>query len=83
MDLVKVGAADKVEQLSRRGLSGLELRYVRNPPGAIPVKVDYDYFLIDASGNHWDEVLSARNIAAYVPREIRNPILQLVVIQPS
>jgi type VI secretion system protein ImpJ len=83
LELVKVGAADNLDHLYRRGLTGLELTHVQSPPSAIPVKMDYEYFLIDTSGEEWQEVLSARNLAVYVPASIREPGLELVAILPE
>jgi type VI secretion system protein ImpJ len=46
------------------------------------VKLDYEYFLIDTSGQEWDEVVRGKNLAAYVPAAIREPNLELVAILP-
>ena len=80
LELVKVGAADNLDQLYRRGLPGLELTHVQDPPSAIPVKLDYEYFLLDTTGPEWQEVLSARNLAVYVPAAIREPALEIVAV---
>jgi type VI secretion system protein ImpJ len=82
LELVKVGAADHLDHLYRRGLPGLALRHVQDPPNAIPVKLGYEYFLIDTSGQEWEEVLRGMNLAAYVPAAIREPSLELVAILP-
>lgn len=83
LELVKVGAADHLDHLYRRGLPGLALTHIPSPPTAIPVKLDYEYFLIDTSGEEWEEVLRGKNLAAYVPAAIREPSLELVAILPS
>lgn len=83
LELVKVGAADNLDHLYRRGLPGLALTHVPDPPSAIPVKLDYEYFLVDTSGEEWQEVLRGKNLAAYVPAAIREPSLELVAILPS
>lgn len=83
LELVKVGAAENLDHLYRRGLPGLGLKHVPDPPSAIPVKLDYEYFLVDTSGEEWQEVLRGKNLAAYVPAAIREPSLELVAILPS
>jgi type VI secretion system protein ImpJ len=83
LELVKVGAADHLDHLYRRGLPGLALTHVPDPPSAIPVKLDYEYFLVDTSGEEWEEVLRGKNLAAYVPAAIREPSLELVAILPA
>jgi type VI secretion system protein ImpJ len=83
LELVKVGAADHLDHLYRRGLPGLALTHVTDPPSSIPVKLDYEYFLVDTSGEEWEEVIRGKNIAAYVPAAIREPSLELVAILPA
>lgn len=80
LELVKVGAADNLDHLYRRGLTGLELTHVQSPPRTIPVKLEYHYFLVDTTGPEWQEVLSAKNLAVYVPASIQEPALELVAI---
>jgi type VI secretion system protein ImpJ len=82
LELVKVGAAEHLDHLYRRGLPGLTLTHVKDPPSAIPVKLDYEYFLVDTSGPEWEEVLRGKNLSAYVPAAIREPSLELVAILP-
>jgi len=82
LELLKVGAAENLDHLYRRGLPGLELTHVLSPPAAIPVKLDYEYFSIDTSGPEWEEVLRGRNLAVYVPAAIREPSLELVAVLP-
>jgi hypothetical protein len=82
LELLKVGAAENLDHLYRRGLPGLELTHVLSPPSAIPVKLDYEYFLIDTSGPEWAEVLRSKNLAVYVPAAIREPSLELVAVLP-
>jgi type VI secretion system protein ImpJ len=82
LELLKVGAAENLDHLYRRGLPGLELTHVLSPPSAIPVKLDYEYFLIDTSGAEWEEVLRSKNLAVYVPTAIREPSLELVAVLP-
>ena len=83
LELVKVGAADNLDHLYRRGLPGLTLTHSQDPPSSIPVKLDYEYFSIDTSGEEWEEVLRGKNLAAYVPEAIREPSLEVVAILPA
>jgi len=83
LELVKVGAHDNLDKMVQLALPGLELTHVQSPPSAIPVKLDYEYFLVDTSGDEWQEVLSAKNLAAYVPAAIREPALEVVAVLPE
>ena len=80
--LVKISSNDGIERLIRQALPGLSLTYVPNPPSAVPVKSSHHYFLLQKSGPEWDAVVRARNLAAYVPSDVPDPQLELVVLLP-
>jgi type VI secretion system protein ImpJ len=81
--LVKVSSGDRITQLIRQAMSGVELTHTPSPPSAIPVKLNYQYFQLSKSGAEWDAITRARNLAAYVPAELANPQLELVILLPS
>jgi type VI secretion system protein ImpJ len=76
----KVGSADVVDTLIRQALPGLELVHVPQPPAAVPVKLDFLYFAVGRAGPAWDAVTRARNLAVYVPAELPQARLELVVV---
>lgn len=78
--LIKTCSATHIEQLIRQALPGLKLTHVPRPPRAIPVKLRYQYFSLEASGPVWDSILRARNFAAYVPGDISNPQMELIFL---
>jgi type VI secretion system protein ImpJ len=78
--LLKVSAAGQLDHLIRQALAGIALTYVPAPPSAVPVKLNYHYFLLQKSGPEWDAVARARNIAAYVPAELGDLQLELVIL---
>ncbi|HLY19356.1 MAG TPA: type VI secretion system baseplate subunit TssK [Bryobacteraceae bacterium] len=80
--LIKICSADAVEHLVQRALPGVPLAHVSTPPGAIPVKLNYQYFGLSQSGGSWEAVVRARNLAAYVPGDFPNPQLELIVVLP-
>ena len=69
-----------VDTLIRQALPGLELAHVPQPPAAVPVKLDFLYFAIKRAGGAWDAVSRARNLAVYVPAELREARFELVII---
>jgi type VI secretion system protein ImpJ len=81
--LLKVAAAGQLDRLIRQALPGIGLTYVPNPPSAVPMKLNYHYFLVQKSGPEWDGVVRARNLAVYVPSELPEPQLELVVMLPK
>jgi type VI secretion system protein ImpJ len=81
--LVKVCSATHIETLIRQALPGLSLMHVPTPPGSIPIKLNYQYFSLNQTGVAWEAVQRARNIAAYVPADIPNPQMELVILLPQ
>lgn len=81
--LVKVCSASHIEHLVRNALPGMPLTYVPSPPSAIPVKLNYLYFSLSQSGVAWEAVQRARNLAAYVPGDLPNPQLELIILLPQ
>jgi type VI secretion system protein ImpJ len=81
--LVKVCSASHIEHLVRNALPGVPLTYVAAPPSAIPIKMNYQYFSLSQSGVAWEAVQRARNLAAYVPGDLPNPQLELIILLPQ
>lgn len=81
--LLKVGAATQVEAMVRQALQGIKLTHTPSPPGGIPVKLNYQYFSLNQSGEPWDAVRRARNLAAYVPADFVSPQLELIIVLPQ
>lgn len=82
-DLVKVCSASHIDHLVKNALLGAPLTYVPSPPSAIPLKLNYQYFSINQAGVAWEAVTRARNLAAYVPSELPNPQLELIILLPQ
>ena len=81
--LVKVCSAAHIEHLVRQALPGVTMTYVPVPPSAIPVKLNYQYFSLSQGGVAWEAIVRARNLAAYVPADLPNPQLELIVLLPQ
>ena len=81
--LIKICSANHIEHLVRQALPGVEMRHVPIPPGAVPVKRDFEYFSLEQSGGAWESIVRARNVAAYVPAELPSPALELIILLPQ
>jgi type VI secretion system protein ImpJ len=81
--LVKVCSANHIEHLVRQALPGVQLTHVPRPPSAIPVKLNYQYFSLNQSGVAWEAIQRARNLAAYVPGDLPQPQLELIILLPE
>jgi type VI secretion system protein ImpJ len=80
---MKVTSADLIEQSIRQAVPGIPVRHVASPPSAVPIKLDYQYFLLERSGRDWDAIRRARNLAVYVPADFAEPQLELVILLPQ
>ncbi|MBB5060372.1 type VI secretion system protein ImpJ [Granulicella aggregans] len=78
--LVKVCSATHLETLIRQALPGVPLTHMAAPPQAIPVKLNYQYFSLDRSGAAWETILRSRNFGMYVPGDIANASMELILV---
>lgn len=80
--LVKVSSGDRVEVLIRQALPGLGLRHVQEPPGSLPIKLDYQYFRLNRTGPEWEAIRRSRNVAVYLPADFPAVEGELVLLLP-
>ena len=78
--LVKICSARFVSELVKRAISGLALSHVAVPPAGIPTKVEMQYFGIGRTGAFWDHIVETRRIGIYVPPDLPEPEVELMVI---
>lgn len=81
--LAKVASAIQIENYIRQAVPGLRMIHVPVPPRAIPIKLRYQYFSLEASGDVWEALVRARNLAVYLPDEIANPQMELIILLAS
>jgi type VI secretion system protein ImpJ len=78
--LVKLCSKEFVPQLVKRALPGMALTHLPVAPSAIPVKADYQYFSVSRSGPCWEHMVKSRQIGLYVPGDLPDPSIELLVI---
>lgn len=81
--LVKVCSANHIEHLVKHALPGVQLTHIPQPPSSIPIKLNYQYFGLNQSGLAWEAIGRSRNLAAYVPGELPNPQMELIILLPK
>jgi type VI secretion system protein ImpJ len=77
--LVKACSATHLETLIRQALPGVPLTHMASSPQEIPVKLNYQYFYLDRSGPAWETIKRSRNFGVYVPGEIANARMELIL----
>ena len=78
--LVKLCSKEFIPQLVRRALPGMELTHLPVPPSAIPVKADFHYFGVSRGGPCWDHIVKTRQIGLYIPGDLPDPSIELLVV---
>jgi type VI secretion system protein ImpJ len=78
--LVKLCSKQFVPQLVKRALPGMALTHLPVAPAAIPVKADYQYFNVSRTGPCWDHIVQTRQLGLYVPGDLPDPALELLVV---
>lgn len=81
--LVKVCSSQFVPELVRRALPGLALTHLAVPPPAVSAKADFQYFSISKGGPCWDHLLKTRRVGVYVPGDLPDCELELLVVLES
>jgi type VI secretion system protein ImpJ len=81
--LVKICSAKFVSDLVRKAMSGLPLIHVPVPPPAIRTKLEAKYFGITRSGPFWEHIVQTKRVGVYIPSEISNPEVELLVVLES
>ncbi len=81
--LVKVCSAQFVAELVKRALPGAALTHLAVAPSAISARVDMQYFGVSKAGPCWDHIVQSRQVGVYVPGELPDPELELLVILES
>jgi len=80
IQLVKVCSAQFVPQLVKRALPGLQLTHMPVPPAAVSPRVESQYFAISRTGPCWDHIVQTRRVGIYIPGDIPNPQVELLVV---
>jgi len=78
--LVKVCSSQFVGELVKRAMPGLPLIHMPVPPVAISARPDMQYFGISKSGPCWNHIADTRQVGIYVPNELANPAIELLVV---
>lgn len=78
--LVKICSSKFVGELVRRAMAGLTLTHLPMPPTAIQAKIEAQYFGISKEGPFWDHIVQTKQVGIYVPGDIPDAELELLVV---
>lgn len=80
---IKVGSRDQIGDLLSRAVPGVPLRHVPSPPSAVSVKLGRQYFRMEMRGPLWASIQQSRSLAAWVPADLADAELELVLLLPT
>ena len=81
--LAKICSKSYLPKLVERALPGLALTHLPVPPASITTRVDTQYFSLNKTGPCWDNILQTKQIGVYVPGELPEPEIELLVVIES
>lgn len=81
--LAKICSREFLPRLVQRALPGLKLTHLSSPPPAITPKIEYQYFAVDKAGPCWEHLVKTRQLGVYVPGELPDPAVELLVVLES
>ena len=81
--LVKICSKEFLPKLVSRALPGLTLKHLPVAPPAVSPRVDFQYFGVDKAGPCWQHMMQTREAAVYVPGELPDPDIELLVVLES
>lgn len=81
--LVKICSRKYIEELVKRALPGMALTHLKVPPSAIPARADTQYFGVSRAGPCWDSIVLTRQVGIYVPGDLPDPKIELLVVLES
>lgn len=81
--LVKICSKEFVPKLVQRAMPGLVLAHIPVPPAAVSPRLETQYFSVNRAGPCWEHIVQTRQVGVYVPAEIPEPEIELLVVLES
>jgi len=81
--LIKVCSPAFVRELVKRALPGLAMTHLPAPPPAVSARVETQYFGLSKGGPCWDHMSKTRKVGVYVPGELPDPEIEVLVVLES
>ncbi|MFN3241476.1 MAG: type VI secretion system baseplate subunit TssK [Planctomycetota bacterium] len=79
--LTKISAKDRVQDLLMRAIPGLPIRYVPQPPAAIPTQTGRVYFRLEPDGDHFEAMRASLTAAIHVSPGLPELSIELLAVK--
>ncbi|MBI4908529.1 MAG: type VI secretion system baseplate subunit TssK [Acidobacteria bacterium] len=76
----KVGPSKFIERMVQYAIPGLALTHVRVPPPAISARAGTQYFAVNRRGAIWESIVSTLEVGVYVPGDLPDPHIELLIV---
>ncbi len=76
---VKIGSMDDMDLIINAAMPGVRFQHTTQTPASIPSKAGHQYFALESQGGFWDRIKQSQNIALYVPQELQNSTIEILV----
>ena len=78
--LVKICSQEFLPRLVSRALPGLKMTHMPAPPPAVSPRLETQYFSVDKAGPCWEHMVTTSKLGVYVPGELPEPEVELMVV---
>lgn len=78
---VKMCSRERLDLLISSAMPGLQLIHVSRPPQTLSTKPGFVYFALDKSGDLWQGMIVAKNIAFYFPNNYADLRIELLALK--
>ncbi len=75
----RISSPSDIHYLVANALPGLAIRHVPVPPTGIPVLKNNQYFAFNQSGEHWKKIVESRQVSVFVPTDIQDARMELMI----
>jgi len=79
--LTKISAKDRVQDLLMRAIPGLPVRYVPQPPAAIPTQSGRVYFRLEPDAEHWEAMRTSLTAAIHISPGLPELSIELLAVK--
>ncbi len=81
--LAKICSREFIVKLVQRAMPGLSLTQLAIPPAAVSPRLETQYFVVNRAGPCWESIVKTRQVGVYVPGELPQPEIELLVVLES
>lgn len=78
---IKVGSASGIDSIVTSALPGVKITHKQRPPNKLAIKTGYEYFYLEPHGQFWEQIVTEKNLAIFVPANFINATIDLITVQ--